>query len=116
LAERVDPVLVPQETQELCVETALEDLHVELVVLVRVDAKILDLRQRNGLVLGSGGRGRGIVLGVGPEGTDVYFAGRDSAVRVDLENGVESTFCSLQVGRMDADHDCNERVLELLVV
>lgn len=84
LAERVDPVLVPEESEQLVVQRRLEDLDVDLVVLVRVYTEVLDLAQRDGLVFGGDGVGRGVVLGVGTEGADVDLAGRDGAVGVDL--------------------------------
>lgn len=98
LAERVHPILIPQHTQQLRVQTRLEDLDLELIILPRVHAKVLDLAQRDALVLGSGTRstGRGVVLREGAEGADVDLAGGDGAVGV--------------------DDDGDEGVLELLVV
>lgn len=86
LAERIDPVLVPQESEQLIVKSRLEDLDVDLVVLIRMDTKILNLAERDGLVLGGSGIGRGIVLWVGTEGADVDLSSRDGAVWVDLRS------------------------------
>ena len=48
----VDPVLVPEGVQELAVQGRLEVGDVQGVVLLAVDAKVLDLVQGDGLVLG----------------------------------------------------------------
>ena len=90
LTERVHPVLIPEQTEQLIVETALEDLDVDLVVLVRVRAKVLDLVQRDRLVLGRSGVWWGVVLRIRPEGANVYLAGGDGTVRVNLEEGCTS--------------------------
>jgi hypothetical protein len=85
LGERVDPVLVPEQAEELRVERAREHLHVERVVLVRVHAEVLNLRERDGLVLVATGRGRRCVaLRVRPERANVDLACGDRAVGVDL--------------------------------
>jgi hypothetical protein len=96
LAERVHPILIPQHTQQLIIQARLEHLDLELVVLVRVDTKVLDLAERDRLVLGRGHVLRRVVLGERAEGADVDLARGDGAVRV--------------------DHDRDERVLVLLVV
>ena len=75
LAECVDPVLVPKEAEELLVKTRAKDLDVKLVVLVGVDTKVLDLAERDRLVVGPCGRGGFVVLWVGTEGANVDFAG-----------------------------------------
>ena len=84
LTERVHPVLIPEQTEQLIVETALEDLDVDLVVLVRVRAEVLDLVQGNGLVLGRGSVWWRVVLWVRPEGANVNLPGGDGTVGVDL--------------------------------
>mmetsp|Transcript_10120 Transcript_10120/g.25775 ORF Transcript_10120/g.25775 Transcript_10120/m.25775 type:complete len:207 (-) Transcript_10120:122-742(-) len=50
-AERVDPVLVPQEVQHVRVQGGLEVADVQRVVALGVHAKVLDLVERDGLVL-----------------------------------------------------------------
>lgn len=50
-----------------------------------MDSKVFDFVQWDGLVFGGRGIGGIVVLGVGTESADVDFAGRDCAVRVDLE-------------------------------
>ena len=62
LSERHDPVLIPEHLEELVVEAGLEEGDVEAVVAGRVDAKVFDLVERDGLVLGGLGVGRGVVL------------------------------------------------------
>ena len=50
--ESVDPVLVPQEVQEVGVQRGLEVGHLQGVVLATVHPKVLYLLQGDGLVLG----------------------------------------------------------------
>jgi len=58
LAERHDPVLVPEEVEQARVVRALEVRHLERVVARRVHAKVLDLVLRDRLVLGRALRAR----------------------------------------------------------
>jgi hypothetical protein len=62
LTQRVDPVLVPQRLEQLGIETTLEHGDLERVVGVGVHTKVLDLVQRNGLVLGGCGIRRSVSL------------------------------------------------------
>lgn len=62
LAEGHDPVLVPQEVEELGVVRALEVRHLERVVGVGVHAKVFDLVDRDRLVLGRGRVRRRVAL------------------------------------------------------
>lgn len=92
LAEGVHPVLVPQHPQQLRVQTGLEDLYLEGVVLIRMDTEIFDLVERDGLVFGGrGGRGL-VVLWVGAEGADIDFTSGDGAVWVDLQRNTGWVF------------------------
>jgi hypothetical protein len=50
LAKGVNPVLVPQQTQEFCVQARLEDLHLQGIVLICVNAKVFDLIERDALI------------------------------------------------------------------
>jgi hypothetical protein len=52
--EGVDPILVPEEVQEMRVQRGLEVAHFQWVVLFAVDSKILNLLQWDGLVLSRG--------------------------------------------------------------
>lgn len=51
LGESVDPILVPELVQEMCVESGLEVGDLQGVVLLAVNTKVLNLAQRNSLVL-----------------------------------------------------------------
>ena len=61
--EGVDPVLVPEQVQEMRVEGGLEVRHLQGVVLPTVHTKILNLLQGDGLVLPWAVIRRGIPLG-----------------------------------------------------
>ena len=79
------PVLVPQQSQELLIEARLEHLDFELIVLICVNTKVLNLVQGDRLVLGLFRRcGWLVAVGVSAEGADVDLSGRNGAVRVDL--------------------------------
>ena len=84
LAQGINPIFIPQHAQQLCIQTRLEDLNVDLIILVCMDTKVLDLVQRNRLVFRRGSVGRCIILWVGAECSNVDFSGRDCAVGVDL--------------------------------
>lgn len=62
LAQRIDPVLVPQKIQQLGIQARLEDGDLELIVRVGVNTEILDLVERDGLVVVGGGIGRRVAL------------------------------------------------------
>ena len=62
LTQSVDPILVPQQIQQLGVQARFEDGHLELIVRVGVDAEIFDLVERDGLVVAGGSIGRGVTL------------------------------------------------------
>lgn len=84
LAEGVDPVLVPQQTQEFCVQARLEDLHLQRVVLVCVNAKVFDLIERDVLIFRCRSIGRRIPRRISSKGADVHSSSRDRTIRVDL--------------------------------
>ena len=73
--------------------------------------KVLDLAERDRLIFGCRSVGRRIVLWVRAEGANVYLAGGDGAIGVDLHE-IRGLMGKKLVG---AYHDGNERVLELLV-
>jgi hypothetical protein len=50
LAKCVDPILIPQQTEQFDVQARLEYLHIQRIVLICVDAKVLDLVQGDALV------------------------------------------------------------------
>ena len=50
LAKSVNPILVPQHTKELRVQARLEDLHIQRVVLICVNAKVFNLVERDALI------------------------------------------------------------------
>lgn len=52
LAESVHPILVPEQRKQLIIEGRLEDFHVDLIVLIRMNTKVLNLAQRNRLIFG----------------------------------------------------------------
>lgn len=85
LTQSVNPVLVPQQCQQLVVQRRFKDLNVDLIVLVRVDTEIFDLAERDRLIFGRRHVGRGVVLRIGPEGTNIHFTSRDGAVGIDLK-------------------------------
>lgn len=62
LTESHDPVLVPQQVEQLGVVRTLEVRDLERVVGVRVDTKVFDLVDRDRLVLGGGSVGRNVAL------------------------------------------------------
>lgn len=62
LAQRIDPVLVPQKIQQLGIQARLEDGDLELIVRVGVDTEILDLVERDGLVVVGGSVGWSVAL------------------------------------------------------
>lgn len=105
LGERHHPVLVPEKVEELGIVRRLEVRDLEGVVRVGVHSKILDLVDRDRLVLGGGSVWRGVALrveiegqrrtkrrdrekgtdvGVSTESADLDTARRDRAVGVDL--------------------------------
>ena len=86
LAKCVDPILVPQQTEQFGVQAGLEDLHLQRIVLICVDSKVLDLIERDALVFRCRRIGGRITRRIGAKGPDVYASGRDRAVGVDLHD------------------------------
>lgn len=84
LTERVDPVLIPQKPKQFIVQGGLENLHFQWIVLIGVYTEVLDLVQRDRLVLGGDGVWWCVVLWICAEGSDVNLARRNRAVWVDL--------------------------------
>ena len=84
LTKRVDPVLVPQHREDVIVKTGFEDLNIQLVVLISVYSKVLDLVERYRLVFRARCVGRRVVFRVSTESSDVDFASRDGTVGIDL--------------------------------
>ena len=66
------------------VQARREDLNLELVILVGMHTKVLDLVEGDRLVFGCRDVGRSIVLWVRAEGANVYLTGGDGTVGVDL--------------------------------
>ena len=62
LAQRIDPVLVPKQIQQLGIQTRLEHGDLQLVVCVGVNSKVFDLVKRYGLIFVGGCVGWGISL------------------------------------------------------
>jgi hypothetical protein len=109
LTKRVHPVLIPQQPKQFCVKCALKDLDVKLVVLVCVDAEILDLRERDRLVLGfsPATRGWGVVLRISAEGTDVDLSSGNSAVGIDLGGMVDDEKERIRKKKIERDRTGN---------
>lgn len=68
----------------MSVQAGREDLDVELIILVGMYAKVLDLIKGNGLIFGRRDVGRRVVLWICAESTDVHLASRDGTIGVDL--------------------------------
>jgi hypothetical protein len=66
------------------VQAGCEDLNVELIILVGMYAKVLDLIKGNRLIFGRRNVGGRVVLWICAESTDVHFASRDGTIGVDL--------------------------------
>ena len=81
--QRVHPIFVPERFQQTSIETRLEVGEIERVVLLAVDAKVLDLVEGDGLVFGGRVIGGLVALGVGAKSADVDFAGGNGAHRID---------------------------------
>jgi len=62
LAECGNPIFVPQQLEELLIQLGLVDFHFQRVVGVGVDAKVLDLVHRYGLVVQRAGGWRCVAL------------------------------------------------------
>lgn len=92
LGQRLHPVLVPEELQQLGVERGLEVGDFHGVIPAGVSTEVLGLGKGHALATGTGviGRGSGgsgrfggfVAIGEGPEGTDLNTAGADGAVGV----------------------------------
>ena len=74
--------MVPQAVQQTLVHGGLEIGHVQGVILLTVDTEVLDLVERNGLVLGGPFVRRFISFGEGSEGSEIHFSGRNGPNRV----------------------------------
>lgn len=84
LAQRIHPVLVPQQSQQLVIQRRLEYFHVYLVVLICMYAEIFNLAEGNRLVFRRASAWGFVVFRICAECTDIHFAGRYCSVRVDL--------------------------------
>jgi hypothetical protein len=104
VAQGRDPVFVPQEVQQLLIEPSLVDLDLERVVGIGVNAEILNLVHRNGLVRGGSGRrsvslwsdgySHGAHLWIRAESADLNLAGGHGAVWIDLRQRGDGVFDS----------------------
>ena len=77
--------------------------NLQTIVLICMNSKVFDFVQWDGLVFGGGGIGGIVVLGIGAEGADVDFAGRDCAVGVDLEVSGRSSNIRLWGKRLEVN-------------
>lgn len=84
LTKGVDPILVPQHTKELRVQARLEDLHVQRVVLICMNAKVFDLVEWDALIFRCRCMGRRIPRRISAKGANVYSSSRYRTVGVDL--------------------------------
>ena len=67
LAERVNPILVPQQSEQFLVKFTGENLDFELVVLICVDTKVFNLVQRDRLVFRRNGIGGSVCRWISAE-------------------------------------------------
>ena len=80
--------MVPEAVQQTLVHGGLEIGHVQGVILLAVNTEILDLVERNGLVLGGSFIRRFIAFGEGSECSEIHFSSRDGPDRIH-DNGHE---------------------------
>lgn len=113
LTQGIYPIFVPEQTQELGVQTGFENLHLKRIILVGMDTKVFNLVKRDRLVLGGYGIWGRVVVRVRAEGANVDFAGRDSAVGIDLQQSSANNKWS--EGSRETHHNGDERVLVFLV-
>jgi hypothetical protein len=84
LTEGINPILIPEHSQEVIIETRFKDLNVQLIVLICVNTEIFNLVQRNGLIFGCSGTGRGVVFRISAEGPDIDFSSGNGTVWINL--------------------------------
>ena len=88
MTEGVHPILVPEQMQEMVIETALENLDFERVIRVSMYTKVFYFRQWNRLVvLWLASRRWLIALWVRSESADIHLPSRNGPIRVDLHMG-----------------------------
>jgi hypothetical protein len=74
LRKRRNPVFIPEEVEDFCVEGGLKVGYVEGVILICVDAKVLDFVEGNGLVFAWFGIWRDVLLWVRSKCSDIDFS------------------------------------------
>lgn len=106
LCQRAHPILIPQQIQQLLIKATLEMLNHQRIILATMRAKILNLTQRDCLILRVLGVLALVTRGIRPERTNIHLARGDGAVRInhDGEEGVEE----LLLGHLRVDVDAGE--------
>ncbi|SRR5216684_2040155 len=92
LAKGVDPILVPQQAKEFRVQTRLEDLHIQRVVLICVNTKVFNLVEWNALIFRCRCTRRRIPRRISAKGADVHSSSRDCTVGINLSHTSSVSF------------------------
>jgi hypothetical protein len=115
LRECRNPVFIPEEIEDFCVEGGFKVRYVKGIILICVDTKVFDFVEGDGLVFAWFGVWGDIFLWIRSEGSDIDLSRCNGPMWVNLASHNQDHVSKLKVVG-DRYDDGNEGILKLLIL